>query len=281
MDYKKSAFILEQEKQAIARASVVDNAHRISKLYRELPASRLPPEWMMNVIGSHDATHFRNTALWSLPMMVRRGQITPESHVVDIGSGCGRFALPFSLLIKEGRYYGVDVFRDGVNWCNEHISSQNPAFSFHVQDVESNYYDAGKVTTRNRQSLDFIPDGTIDFAFAVSVFTHLVQSDAEQYFQELRRVLKPTGVAYITTFIIDRYFRTFVERTGRHASVKEVSPGHYQAYKGQDFFSGYTMERWRDCIEREGLEIHGFDPGAWCAKPGAYNQQDTFLLVRA
>lgn len=48
---------------------------------------------------------------------------------------------------------------------------------------------------------------SIDFAFATSVFTHLRANDVKQYLSEIRRVLKPTGRAMLTFFMIDELAR--------------------------------------------------------------------------
>jgi SAM-dependent methyltransferase len=202
------------------------------------------------------------------------------SRIIDIGSGCGRLAIPFSLLIKEGAYFGTDVFEDGIEWCAKNITTQNPKFKFFLQDVENNYYFGGEIKPSTRMSLEFAESNSIDFVFAISVFTHLVEDDAQKYFNEIARCLNRDGVAYLTAFIIDDTFRAFVQRTGLHTAVKRVSEGHYQAYEGQDFFAGYEFGRWRTLIERAGLQISGFDPGTWAEKRGALHYQDTFIVTK-
>jgi SAM-dependent methyltransferase len=212
--------------------------------------------------------------------LVRRGKLASLSRIVDIGSGCGRLAIPFSLLVKDGDYFGTDVFEEGINWCAKNISTRNPKFKFFLQEVENNYYFGGDIKPSDSLSLGFAGSGSIDFVFALSVFTHLVEADAERYFREIARCLNRGGVAYLTAFIIDKSFDAFVKRTNLHTAVREVSEGHYQAYEGQDFFAGYTFDRWRALIERSGLEISGFDPGTWAEKPGALHYQDTFIVTK-
>lgn len=280
MSFEKSAYILDQEKRAAEHDAAMAKMEAAVRATQAMTLAELPPEWMMNTIGSHAADHFKNTACWTFTELVRRGRLSSASRIIDIGSGCGRMALPFSHLIEDGEYYGTDVFREGVDWCTQNISPRNPAFKFFFQDVEKNYYFKDAAGEGNKMGLPFAKDGSIDFVFAISVFTHLIEYDAVQYLREIARVLDKRGIAYLTTFNIDRFFFEYVRNTGKHVAVREVSPGHYQAYAGQDFFGGYTPERWRKLVEDAGMEIIGYDPGSWANKPGSLHFQDVSLIAK-
>lgn len=236
MEHQESSYIKHQREREAATRDAQAQIDTVVKQLLSLPDSELPPIWMMNKIGSHSSQHFKNTASWSFVELVRRGRLSKQSRVIDIGSGCGRLAIPFSLLVTEGSYFGTDVFEEGIGWCTQNISSRNPRFKFFLQRVENNYYFGGDIRPSSSISLDFAETQSIDFVFAISVFTHLVEADAERYLKEIARCLKPDGLAYLTAFVIDRSFPDFVKRTGLHTAVAEVSPGHYQAYAGQDFF---------------------------------------------
>ena len=280
MEHEESSYIRQQRERETAAREAQARIDTVAKDLLALPEEQLPPVWMMNKIGSHSAQHFKNTSSWSFVELVRRGKLSTLSRVIDIGSGCGRLAMPFSQLIKEGAYYGTDVFEDGINWCTQNITPRNSKFKFFLQKVENNYYFGGDIKPSSTISLNFADTASIDFVFAISVFTHLVEADAEKYFHEIARCLKPDGMAYLTAFIIDRTFPDFVKRTGLHTQVTEVSSGHYQAYSGQDFFAGYDFKRWRALLEDAGLEISGFDPGTWAEKRGAMHYQDIFLVTK-
>lgn len=280
MDDKESAYIVHQRQRESGARDAETLIQSIVARYMTMDDAELPPTWMMNKIGSHSAEHFRKTGSWTFVELLKRGKVTPESRVVDIGSGCGRLAIPFSLYIKNGSYFGTDVFEDGVKWCAENISVKNPNFKFFLQVVENNYYFGGAAKPSANLSLSFADTSSIDLVFAISVFTHLVEADAQTYLHEISRCLQPNGIAYVTCFIIDRTFGSFVKRSGLHSAVQLVSEGHYQAYSGQDFFGGYDMPRWRQMVDQAGLEIAGFDPGTWAEKLGAIQYQDTFILTK-
>jgi SAM-dependent methyltransferase len=280
MEHTESPYIIHQRQREAATREAQSQLDGVVKQLLALPDSELPPVWMMNKIGSHSAEHFKKTSSWSFVELVRRGKLSSFSRIIDIGSGCGRLAIPFSLLVKDGDYFGTDVFEEGLEWCAKNVSTRNPKFKFFLQEVEHNYYFGGEIKPSTRMSLSFAESSSIDLVFALSVFTHLVEEDAEKYFQEVSRCLNRDGIAYLTAFIIDERFGEFVQRSGLHTAVKEVTAGHYQAYEGQDFFAGYTFDRWRTLIERSGLEITGFDPGTWAEKPGALHYQDTFIVTK-
>src|SRR4051812_16426449 len=46
-----------------------------------------------------------------------------------------------------------------------------------------------------------VPDGSVDRVWAGSVFTHLTEPEIVHYMKEIRRVLKPDGLAYATFFM--------------------------------------------------------------------------------
>jgi SAM-dependent methyltransferase len=120
--------------------------------------------------------------------------LTEKSIVLDIGCGCGKTArtLVYHPYIKQ--YIGFDVIPDNIDWCLRTIAPvATGRFEFHCLDVYSQTYNP----TGKLRGIDVVfpaADGSIDFAFAASVFTHLLEGDAKHYLQEVKRTLAPTGV---------------------------------------------------------------------------------------
>lgn len=266
-----------------ATPALQDRTSRIRKTIGacgSLPSAALPPLEMMNVIGSPDAAHFRATMTDLFHELALRGDIAPDHNVLDLGCGCGRLAIPFATHLEGGTYTGVDVWRTGLDWCRRNIQSEAANLRFIERQAANNYYFGPRDTeTRNSFHLAELKREEIDFAFAVSLFTHLQERDCRAYASELARVLKRSGCAYLTCFIIDEFFFDLVRRTGLHQAVRQEEPGCYYAYEGQDFFAGYTFQTWTRLLEDSGLRIVGFDPGRWAEKPGALHYQDTFMVV--
>ena len=279
--HKPSTFIQSIEKTRQQKATSNARLAAIVKHCRELAAADLPPLYAMQKIGSDSAAHFQNTMVSFFSEMYHRFQLTPASHVFDLGCGSGRMAYPFAQLIDvSGKYYGADVWQEGIEICQQRFPQQT--MSFHTIPAKNNYYfDEFKPDTPNNFTLDFIANTELDLIFAISVFTHLIEEDVRAYLHEFKRTLKPHGCAFVTCFIIDQFFMDFVDATNIRPSFKEVAPGHYQAYKGQDFFAGFTRRKWESLVAEAGLEIISLERGNWAQKPGARTYQDILVLMHA
>lgn len=236
---------------------------------------------MMQTIGSHNAKHFKNTMISTFQDFINRRLVTPAAKIVDLGCGCGRIAIPFAAFLESGRYYGIDVWPEGLQWCTENLTVRNPNMTFILNKSRNNYYFGDwDPDIRNDYRLPGVQSGDIDFLFAISTFTHLTQADCQSYLHEVARVLNVGGLAYISCFIIDRFFFGYVEKTGLHKAVQKSDFGFYYAYSGQDFFAGYQPDQWRNMVEEAGLEIICQEPGRWSEKPGSKYYQDTYILTR-
>jgi ubiquinone/menaquinone biosynthesis C-methylase UbiE len=279
MDNQKSGYIKHQEEQELQSAQRSACIDEVVKTCLGLGGLNLPSERMMNIIGSHSEGHFKLSMVGLFQELVKRGRLDSDSTLLDIGSGCGRLAIPFSYFIHEGMYYGTDVWQEGIRWCQDNISTRNPNFLF-IQQLAANDYYHGQVTDkRNRFGLHDIESGSVDFVFAISTFTHLLEEDCQQYFYEMQRVMHSESVAYITAFIIDEWFFDFVAKTGLHQEVHKTQDGCYHAYGGQDFFAGFTLEKWINMLSKANLKFVSHELGAWAEKPGSSMYQDTFIVT--
>ncbi len=117
-----------------------------------------------------------------------------NSRVLDIGCGCGKIARTLVYHPYIEHYIGFDVIRENVEWCEQSIVPlTNGRFEFHYLDVFSGAYNpSGKL--KGTDVVFPVADGAIDFAFAGSVFTHLLEEDAKHYLREVRRALAPEGI---------------------------------------------------------------------------------------
>ncbi|AZO70243.1 MAG: methyltransferase domain-containing protein [Mesorhizobium sp.] len=140
------------------------------------------------------AMHQSNLAKWI--------GIKPQHHVLEIGCGIGRDAIPLSTILSDGSYVGVDIIGRSIEWCTANIGARNPNFKFVHYDVDDQLHNPGGTTSTEAIVLP-IEDRSIDRIFLFSVFTHMYQEDIEHYLHEFSRVLKPDGLVYATTFIYD------------------------------------------------------------------------------
>jgi len=96
--------------------------------------------------------------------------------------GCGGGRLIRHLRRIDGlRLVGTDLQAEAIEWCRENV----PGIEFHTNDLEP--------------PLSFAEDDSFDFAFAYSVFTHIPLEFQLPWVTELARILKPGGVAVVTT----------------------------------------------------------------------------------
>ena len=123
--------------------------------------------------------------------------------MLDIGCGVGRMAIPLlDCMGPEGRYIGFDISPQAIRWCAEHIAAKNPRFAFHVADIFNKEYNR-RGTGRAAEYRFPCADGSVDFAFAASVFTHMLPDDVRRYLAEIHRVLKPGGRGLFTHFLLN------------------------------------------------------------------------------
>lgn len=141
-------------------------------------------------VGDEFLAHFRDI-----------GGLEPYHRVLDVGCGIGRMARPLAAFLDpaRGSYDGFDVNRAGIEWCRAQYAPY-PHFRFRAVDLFNTRYrpDAGG----SAASFSFpYADGSFDFVFATSVFTHLLAGDADRYLAEVARVLAPGGRLFATFFL--------------------------------------------------------------------------------
>jgi SAM-dependent methyltransferase len=139
----------------------------------------------------------------AFPTIQRRKQY---EMVLDFGCGCGRTARQLATAPgpKPKRYIGLDLHAGMISWANEHLAPQLPGFEFIHQDI----YNAGfnpnpKLPTHAAFPVE---DETVTLLIGSSVFTHLVQPDAEYYLNEVRRVLRPDGIMVASFFLFEKQY---------------------------------------------------------------------------
>jgi SAM-dependent methyltransferase len=210
----------------------------------ELP---LPPPEMRELVGPTDPADFDNPS---------RALVFPElpSHayefVFDFGCGCGRLARK---LIQQDppprRYLGVDVHPAMIKWCQAHLSPHAPGFEFRHHDVAhaTRNPGPGKPDTKPFDAAD----GAVTLVIAHSVFTHLVQAQAEYYLSEVARILSPTGVFASTWFLFDKRPFPMMQHFQHALYINEVDPTNAVI-----FDRGWLI----DAARRSGLTIFSAAP---------------------
>ncbi|MEZ4961004.1 MAG: class I SAM-dependent methyltransferase [Saprospiraceae bacterium] len=204
--------------------------------------------------------------------------LLPHYQVLDIGSGMGRIAIPLTRFLNEkGNYEGFDVVQRGVDWCTKNITARYPNFNFRYIPLDNDLYRAG-----GDSAVHFTfpyADESFDLCVVNSVFTHMVPEEVENYFTEVRRVLKPGGVCYATFFLFD----------GKTAFPKgfdfPFDHGHYRLMDEQvksanvAFEEGYLI---KELVGKNGFSLRHLFYGSWRGLPpeGCKEFQDITIFEK-
>ena len=106
-------------------------------------------------------------------------QIASFQSILDFGCGCGRVIRHWQPL-RTAALHGADRNPDLVRWCRRNL----PFAEFQSNTLEPR--------------LDYA-DKTFEFAYALSVFTHMPEDSQQPWINELWRILRPGGYLLITT----------------------------------------------------------------------------------
>jgi len=139
---------------------------------RELRAITACPEEELFLSGG-----LANATLFAALFEKHAGAHPAKVRALDLGCGCGRLS---RYLGWRYELFGCDLNPDHVAWCWEHLPN--------VTTLQN-----GK-----NPPLPFAP-GSFGFAYALSVVTHLSEANALGWIADLARVLKPGGIAIVTT----------------------------------------------------------------------------------
>jgi SAM-dependent methyltransferase len=149
----------------------------------------------------------------------------PESaygFVFDFGCGCGRLARQLMQQHRQpNRYLGIDCHRGMVEWCRTNLGPHAQSFEFRHHDVIHPWMNPDGA--QDHLALP-VGDDEVTLFIAWSVFTHLLEQDAEFYLRELARVLKPCGIAVTTWFLFDKRDFPMMQEFQNALMINPVDP---------------------------------------------------------
>lgn len=219
-------------------------------------------------IGEQYLRHFRELA-----------GLTPGEAVLDAGCGVGRMAVPLiPYLGPTGRYEGFDIVKKYVDWCRRAITPVHPNFRFRHADVFNREYNPAGPVKAGEFRFPY-PDGTFDFAFLTSVFTHLMPPDAAHYLAEVGRVLKPGGRALATFFLLNEESNRLTD-TGRGRFTLLPAEGVYRVHRADVPEACIALDEAfvAGAVRAAGLTLDPVRYGFWCGRDPGYDFQDILIL---
>jgi SAM-dependent methyltransferase len=245
----------------------------------------VPPLWRM-FEGPRDKQLFLKNADEALEIARKLGQLRPNSKMLDIGSGLGRktFRL-IDYLGPDARYVGVDIVREGVDWCNSVIAPKHPHFVFLHLNVYNALYNR-KATVKAADYNFPFADASFDLVTAWSVFTHMLPGDIENYLSEASRMLRPNGHCLFSFFIMTDTASAAVRAKRATEKIEHEIDGWFTNNRNLPEDVIAFREEWiRAVYERVGLEVKEILYGSWTGAPAhkefpILNYQDIVVAVR-
>jgi SAM-dependent methyltransferase len=235
----------------------------------------IPPRGLWFVGGGH----FRDTQF--LSSFTRLCDLQPRHRVLDVGCGVGKQAVPLTqYLSPRGSYEGFDIVREGVQWCEQQITSRYPNFKFRHVDVFNKHYNPDGSVLPSQWKFPY-SDAEFDFVCLISVFTHMLPDAEHNYVSEISRVLKPGGKSFISFLLLNDESRRLIAQGKSTIPLTHELDGYSVLDPEFPETTVGLPERFvRKCFEESGLAINAIHYGSWCGRTGASFYQDVVLCVR-
>lgn len=239
----------------------------------------LPPFEMRELIGDTDPASFDNPA--GAPIWDGLPADAWDSYL-DFGCGCGRSA---RRLMQQNtpprRYVGVDLHRGMVQWCQQHLAPRAAGFEFHHHDV----FNPGLNPDRLLPWAAPLPvaDGSCTLIEATSVFTHLIEGQAEFYLDEVARVLSPEGTLMVGFFLFEKVNFPFMQDSQNALYINDRDPTNAVVFDRSWLEAGFARRglvicradapptrgfQWGLRVTRVRPGVHAVDLPADSAPPG-------------
>lgn len=218
------------------------------------------------IIGKHFAS-----------LLVEYCGLNESSCVLDVGCSVGRIAIPLTQIITKGEYFGFDVNRESIEYAKQNISTKYPRFYFQHVNVFNGVYNRSS-DAMSAQSFKFPYDTKFDIVFLVSVFTHMIAQDMENYVSEISRVTKKGGKILTTYFLLN-------EQTKKAQNERRADRSFLYAfrnyYASDPFYQvgaiAYEQSYVEELYKRYNLNILHILPGWWADAKKSTSVQDIII----
>jgi len=259
----------------------VNHKYQTRKLFGRW-ASFVPPLHLMHD-GPIGYREFKDNGEEFMNHYVEIGKLQPDERMLDVACGIGRKTLPLVTYLDErGSYYGIDIVKSGIDWCQQKYTTRYPNFEFEHIDVYNRHYNPGGSCQASQYTFPF-PDESFDFVVLNSVFTHMLPEEVRNYVLEIARVLRRGGRSLITFFLLNAESLALIEAGKSSVNLREeIGPARAVSRSTPELAIGYDVEFVLSLYAEAGLKIN--EPvyfGSWCGRSEYRSYQDIVLAEKA
>lgn len=160
------------------------NRKKNNSFKKNNPVVKLPHDYLMFESFQIDYTNYYNggisTAKW-VSDYFSKYLVLKDLKILDWGCGPGRVIRHLPEVVGNGcTFYGTDYNKETIDWCTKNL----PEINFNLNSLEA--------------KLPY-PDNFFDAIYGISIFTHLSEKLHYDWYNELYRILKPSGILFLTT----------------------------------------------------------------------------------
>lgn len=245
-------YVFRKDQRRFARS---DKVFQTTHPHAILP----PPRLRFDVIACSGAEYYHSTGnimAKQIQSVIQKWVASNTPAVCEWGCGPGRILFSLEALDakKQMTLTGTDAFAPSIHWAQSVPGSR---ISFMLNKMEPPLA---------------LPDSSLDFVYAVSVFTHLSEKLTRLWFREIIRTLKPGGVFWFSTH--GGTFHYDELDTGRQARLDR---GEFVAihswHNGSQMYTGiHCPALMKAIISSAGAELLEHQPG------GNQKYQDAWIV---
>jgi len=149
--------------------------------------------------------------------------------VADVGCGPGHFTIPMAELVgPEGKVYAADSDPKSIQVLKAKLEGREMQHRIQAE-------------TTSAANLEFIPKASIDFVFANDVLCCM--TDHAGAVKEIKRILKPHGLAYIS---VTKSFRKMDPRAVTKEEWKQILESFNVLENGEGFTNRWAIVSLKD-----------------------------------
>lgn len=225
--------------------------------------SMIPDYSIADYVGGGGAEQFKSVGRIMVGWFQAYGDLKPDEKVLEVGCGIGRIAIPLTQYLRGGTYDGFDIVSRGIEWCQQRVTPRYPNFRFFHSDIYNQCYNPQGKLAGHEYTFPF-EDGTFDFVFLTSVFTHMLPADVERYTAEIGRVLKPGGRCFCTAYLISPEARGFLDRGESRMNFVPCEAGYWtDSPENPEAATAYPEEYLLGLFRNAHMETRRVIPGGW------------------